>query len=657
MATHSVDSTTSNANEVTLERIRGCYRDAPSSLVKEHVKLLEKRWRLAPSSVCPDPEAFSHSEQLGFDQLLDALPSDGITTHNSNATLTLADKAMERENARVVSMLFRAKALGITGWQEEEGGAGMTLHQRINRIMEEIECGFILIRQRLRHYERVSRPHTMPSVYISDPDMFKVNAELYAPGKIEELSPFQRALYVCLYEAHTRELRRYKGMCCLEHKINGHGTRAWIPQHDIPTLVYKLADKQLRHDMWKDLTSKGSGFRDVINHLTVCIDPQFPEVKKCRNMWSYRNGVFLGKALDPLTKEYTCKFLPYESNEFKKLDPTLASCKYFDTDFEDFSMMEDWFDIPTPHFAKILDYQRLPEDVQRWAYVLAGRLCFDVGDLDGWQIIPFYGGIARSGKSQALTSVFKQFYEAEDVRTLSNNIERKFGLASIYDGFMFISPECRETMALEQAEFQSMVSGEDVSIAVKHEKAKSIQWTTPGVMAGNEMPGWRDTGGSILRRLVTFNFVRQVKDADATLPQKLKCEVPIMLQKCVRAYLDYALHKYRGVGNIWDILPRYFLEVRQEIEEQVSPLDKYLNSSEVVIDPDARVPLSVFQDAFQFFAKNRCGERNIKFSAAYTRGPFNARGITVERTTMTWGAEGRLYEDEDFAVGVTVKEM
>ena len=113
------------------------------------------------------------------------------------------------------------------------------------------------------------------------------------------------------------------------------------------------------------------------------------------------------------------------------------------------------------------------------------QIVFEVGDLDGWQIIPFYGGIARSGKSQALTSVFKQFYEAEDVRTLSNNVERKFGLASIYDGFMFISPECRETMALEQAEFQSMVSGEDVSIAVKHEKAKSIQWTTPGVMAGN----------------------------------------------------------------------------------------------------------------------------------------------------------------------------
>ena len=123
--------------------------------------------------------------------------------------------------------------------------------------------------------------------------------------------------------------------------------------------------------MWKDLTSKGSGVKDVVNYLEKCIDPQFPEVTKCRTMWSYKNGVFLGKALDPLTNEYTCKFLPYESRRFQKLDPTLASYKYFDTDFEDFSMMEDWFDIPTPHFAKILDYQCLPKDVQRWAYVLA----------------------------------------------------------------------------------------------------------------------------------------------------------------------------------------------------------------------------------------------------------------------------------------------
>jgi|TARA_B110000003_G_scaffold15942_1_gene15761 hypothetical protein len=35
-----------------------------------------------------------------------------------------------------------------------------------------------------------------------------------------------------------------------------------------------------------------------------------------------------------------------------------------------------------------------------------------------------------------------------------------------------------------------------------------------------------------------LDFLREVKDADATLPDKLKAEVPTMLQKGVRAYLD-----------------------------------------------------------------------------------------------------------------------
>jgi len=267
--------------------------------------------------------------------------------------------------------------------------------------------------------------------------------------------------------------------------------------------------------------------------------------------------------------------------------------------------------------------------------------------------MPFFKGIARSGKSTAINDVFKQFYEIEDVKTLSNNVEKKFGLSSIYDGLLFVGPEIRGSMALEQAEFQSIVSGESVSIAVKHEKAKSLVWTTPGVMAGNEVPGWKDTGGSIIRRLVTFNFVRQVVNADAQLPQKLHAEIPFILQKCVRAYLDYAQHKYRNVGNIWDVLPKYFIDVRREIEEQVSPLDRYLNSTEVIIDPDVRCPSSVFQDAFMQYAARRCGEKGIKFSVDFTRGPFNTRGITIERLSEYWG--GDMY-DEDFFVGVNIKE-
>ena len=169
---------------------------------------------------------------------------------------------------------------------------------------------------------------------------------------------------------------------------------------------------------------------------------------------------------------YKCKFYPYDSNDFAVLDPTVISCKYFDQEFNEFQDLERWQDIPTPNFDKVLQYQKFEEEVCNWAYVMGGRLCYNVGELDSWQIIPFFKGIAKSGKSTLITKVFKNFYENQDVRTLSNNIEKKFGLSSIKDAFMFIAPEVKGDLALEQAEFQSLVSGENVSVAVKNKPAE-----------------------------------------------------------------------------------------------------------------------------------------------------------------------------------------
>ena len=643
-------------DEIDILDIRQSYEDASPEMIMSNCRKLEMKWGLVESKRTKDILDLNGMKDLGYAQLLLEIP-DRVDERNSTSLVAMAEKAMQRQVEHVTSMLHRAKSLDITRALEKRDAndrrPNLTLHHRLNRLYKRIFRGFQNIRTHVGGIEDIACPGVIQGAYGADPDLFKPSTELYAPGIIEELSPFQRALYVCLNETYERNMRRYKGMCCLERIVDGYHTRAWYPVHDIKKLVYTIADKQCRHDVWKDLTSKGSGFRDVIGHLENCIDPQFPEIVKCRNMWSFRNGVFMAKIYDDLTGDYKSQFYPYDSAEFQTLDPLKVSCKYFDQDFEDFSACDDWWNIPTPNFSQILDFQRLPEEVQRWAFVLGGRLCYEVGELDGFQVMPFFKGIARSGKSTAINDVFKQFYEIEDVKTLSNNVEKKFGLSSIHDGLLFVGPEIRGSMQLEQAEFQSIVSGESVSIAIKHEKAKSLVWTTPGIMAGNEVPGWKDTGGSIIRRLVTFNFVRQVVNADAQLPQKLHAEIPFILQKCVRAYLDYAQHKYRNVGNIWDVLPKYFIDVRREIEEQVSPLDRYLNSTEVIIDPSVRCPSSVFQDAFMQYAARRCGEKSIKFSVDFTRGPFNSRGITIERFSEYWG--GDMY-DEDFFVGVNIKE-
>jgi hypothetical protein len=48
---------------------------------------------------------------------------------------------------------------------------------------------------------------------------------------------------------------------------------------------------------------------------------------------------FVGKEWLPDQGVYDCRFYPYESTEFRCLDPTIIACKYFDQQFDDFSHM------------------------------------------------------------------------------------------------------------------------------------------------------------------------------------------------------------------------------------------------------------------------------------------------------------------------------
>jgi len=451
---------------------------------------------------------------------------------------------------------------------------GLSLDKRIANVVLHIEDGYENIRRHYMSYERVSTPTVQPQFpKFSDPSAMD-------DEEIENVSPYQKCLLYTLEETYKCGYRRYKGHCCEEIKtIEGYRTRAWNPIFPIDKFVYSIAQKDSSFTNWKNFTSKGSIFREVIDHVSKCKDQQFPEISKRRHVWSFKNGLFVGKEWIPDRGVYECRFYPYESSDFACLDPTIVSCKYFDQQFDDFSHLERWQDIPTPNFDKVLKYQKLEDEVCNWAYVMGGRLCYDIGELDSWQIIPFFKGIARSGKSTLITKVFKKFYESEDVGVLANNIEKKFGLSAIKDNFMFIAPEIKADLGLEQAEFQSIVSGEDVSIAVKNKTAVSIEWNVPGVLGGNEVPNWKDNSGSILRRILPWNFTKQVREADPQLDEKLNRELPIILLKCVRGYLDYS-NKYRD-RDIWNVVPKYFEVIKKQVAMVASTLTNFLESTSI----------------------------------------------------------------------------
>ena len=238
------------------------------------------------------------------------------------------------------------------------------------------------------------------------------------------------------------------------------------------------------------------------------------------------------------------------------------------------------------------------------------------------------GDTTVTHNSTILTKVLKQIYEPCDIGVLSNNIERKFGLSALADKFMFIGPEIKGDLSMEQSEFQSIISGEDVQVAEKHKVAKNIVWTVPGMLSGNEVPQYSDNAGSISRRLMVFKFDNKVKKGDTTLGHKLKGEIAYIIQASAKGYLD-AVNRY-GSADIWDIVPEYFKKTKDDMAETTNALMHFLKSDSVRISPKCYVRSKVFVSAFN----DHCKENNLgmaKWSNEYCLGPFSCFGIKTQR--------------------------
>lgn len=638
--------TVEDLREAVLANDRDTINKFGPTEVNHFIYQFENKWCLGQRDIDVS-SAFINSFKIFYDD--NELDSNGLPTSVDSKNLAACYKH-KLGDLRVVR--GRADALNVL-YTPYVFDNDFTVNDKINILIHSVCSAFELLGHTMKVKSIISNPRSQEHL---DPDRAKYMVSSYCStmDNIDDISPYQRVILYLLTRAQELGVKRYKSQCCREIETpDGFKTKAWKAGQSIPEFVYCHTQKEDKTNIWLDLTSKGACAREVIKHLTECKDAQFPEIVKSRHRWSFRNGMFFGKIWDTKTERWTCAFYPYDSPEYTyqhKIDCS-SSAKYFDKNFNTYETIGDWYDIPTPHFQTVLDYQGFDEEVCKWMYVIGGRLCFDVGDLDGWQVIPFLKGIARSGKSTLITKVFKKFYENEDVRTLSNNIEKKFGLSSICDGMMFIAPEVKGDLSLEQAEFQSLVSGEDVSIARKYEKAKSIEWTTPGVLGGNEIPNWKDNSGSVLRRLLAWNFSKQVMEADPHLDQKLDDELPAIMLKCHRAYIEYS-YMYSS-QDIWNVVPKYFKTIQTQVAMVTNSLQNFLASEKVQYGADLYCPQKLFVQLFN----QHCQENNLgrfKFNPDFYAGPFSTRKLDVRTEAKVY--KGRAYPAQPVIFGLDIIE-
>lgn len=509
--------------------------------------------------------------------------------------------------------------------KRQEGYDGM-MSNRISNLM-----GMVTYSERMLHCMHRMRRIGMDGVnqILVSPTNFERVSMLPMPMPMDaevegeaSTTQFQSLLLYLLDKAQEQGYYKYNGDVYNQILVSGRKTYAWRRVYGIKDFIYDVTDKETNRDQWKNLTHGKNNASSAVEYLASCRDVQFPELKKDRGVFAFRNGLYFAR-LD--------SFWCYGSQEAPPAG-VIAAANYIDQEYPmelcTPGTEEDWYEtIPTPNLQKIMDYQEFPRDVCEWLYAFLGRLMYDVNEKDGWQVIPFCKGQASSGKSTILLKVAKNFYDKVDVGVLSNNIEKKFGIGAFCEKYMFVAPEIKGDLQLEQAEFQSIVSGEDVQVAIKHSTAQSVLWKTPGILAGNEVPNWTDNSGSITRRIVIWDFVKSVENGEMDLGEKLNKELAYIILKCNRAYHD----KVRKVGkdNIWQHLPQYFVDRRAELLACTNTLVSFIKSDQVILGKQLHVPFDMFRSAFNQY----CQDNHLvkpKINREYWFYPFRQFGLVED---------------------------
>ena len=507
---------------------------------------------------------------------------------------------------------------------------------RMNTLLERIYYSEHILKQ----YEQLCTVHHDGKASTDSNLMYK-----FTEVNFDKLRPFQK-LVIKMFDVF--EARNYKkvGNVLYSEIKTPYRTHAWEPVGTIQEVIHRLCAMCTDYENWLLLTSSKDLDKQLSSFFERTEDYRLSTLKKNRTMFSFRNGIYFA-VYDYV--EYTDKFVPYGSAEHESLTHFEVSAKYFNIDFK-YPHEAIPANVSTPYLDSIFAYQRLPPEAIEVSKMLLGRMLYDVDQMDHWQVIMMLIGSGGSGKS-TIHNVVRMFYESVDVGIIGNNFQKTFGLSDVYDKYIFLAPEIKKDWGIDQAEFQEMVSGGKVNVNIKNQKSKVVQWTAPGMLAGNENPGFVDNASSIQRRVIVTRFDHKVQQGDPQLSKKLESEIDAIMKQCNMLYLHYV--KEKRYEDVWRWLPDYFFTTQTMMACASNSLSAFLNSDQVISRADACIPMDDFFRRFNFF----CSENNYKrphINVDMYTAPFARHKIeVVPKTTRTY--RGKIVANTTFLQGVDLR--
>ncbi|MBC7957240.1 MAG: hypothetical protein H7Y33_15375, partial [Cytophagales bacterium] len=375
-------------------------------------------------------------------------------------------------------------------------------------------------------------------------------------------------------------------------------------------------------------------FNDLLVYMARVEDATFPFVKRDRTYIGFRNGM-----LNLVSGE-----LEYYGN----LPPGVSPRHYID-------QVCQFEDLHTPLFDRIFCYQLEHDDPDESAAVytyllgLIGRLFYEVGQYDSFDVMPFVVGDTNTGKS-TLVDIVSAMFAPDSVGVVDSSHETVFGLQAMHTKELIVSPEVPDNMARQLAsdKFKKMVCGEVVAVPIKHAVAETVKWRVPMLMCGNDYPRYRDERGSVSKRLAIFSFTRYVPTQDSSLKHRILTEeLARLVVKCLLAYRKLLQHT--GTEGFWTRCPAYFKETTssmQEITDYVHMFltlghgdnmwyDRVANSRKImyfVQQPGHSLWMEEFKKKFYDYMRFRHPLVKHRWSKDYSA--FKRLGYVVERRHM-----------------------
>lgn len=171
----------------------------------------------------------------------------------------------------------------------------------------------------------------------------------------------------------------------------------------------------------------------------------------------------------------------------------------------------------------------------------------------------------------------------------------------------------------------------------------------PGALAGNEVPSWVDNAGSINRRIVLFEFPKRVHDGDMELGRKIDKEMPRLLRKCNKAYLEAVARFARD--NIWKHLPAPFHAAKEEFTESANSIVHFLRSGQLQFGAQAYMPFEQFAGAYEQYCSSM-GLQRLRLVGDKISQPLLESGCRVAKNqTMRYPRGGARVLTGRFVVG------